>query len=554
MTSFGRKSLGGSFGISSISFGKMWRQIVGEQCTSPTVQVEHNGEILPFGIYAACRLLNTVPSNKGDSQVFEAVRTLSCLYLRADVQGITDCVAAFGLDALLSQKIQEYKVFQSSHSAAAPMSWSMNLVMDLLTLLEALLVEYFGHGWDKVDKVLTANEADLKEEGMVCVWNPNKNRGNGFGVADRPPTESRARRNWKRAYRVAIKQVAMKTLGTQRHFATFAQIAQELNRQSSNTAIADLNQNGGKRRNPILLLLGGGMAAGKSTVREIIGSDDFWSKVCKEAVIVEADAIKNQDIVFQVLSGRLGNDPSVSALVHEYSTAAAESMLVAAVNDQLDIVFDGTMTWLPFVEQTIAMVRDHKHRYVRGPGYHKTESGEIREEYWKPDVEYDEEKLKEKLPYRIEIVGVTCDPGLAVGRGIWRKLRTGRGVPISSQLRSHRLFSENFEKIAKLVDSATLYHTGTCLTTFTHTETIAPKIIAHSSNVTRGEMLVNPPMWNEFLTLKDTNDNANSRATLFKKSNRGPPSRTFTRALNNLGAGSNIRATLQEAHKKGTQQ
>lgn len=48
-----------------------------------------------------------------------------------------------------------------------------------------------------------------------------------------------------------------------------------------------------KKRNPILLLLGGGMAAGKSTVREIIGTDAFWSKVGKDAVVVEADAIKN---------------------------------------------------------------------------------------------------------------------------------------------------------------------------------------------------------------------------------------------------------------------
>lgn len=31
-------------------------------------------------------------------------------------------------------------------------------------------------------------------------------------------------------------------------------------------------------RGPVLLLLGGGMAAGKSTVREVIGHDDFWSK------------------------------------------------------------------------------------------------------------------------------------------------------------------------------------------------------------------------------------------------------------------------------------
>ena len=27
-----------------------------------------------------------------------------------------------------------------------------------------------------------------------------------------------------------------------------------------------------------------------------------------------------------------------------------------------------------------------------------------------------------KVPYRIEIVGVTCDPGLAVARGIWRQV------------------------------------------------------------------------------------------------------------------------------------
>ena len=32
------------------------------------------------------------------------------------------------------------------------------------------------------------------------------------------------------------------------------------------------------KRQPVCLLLGGGMAAGKSTVREIIGRDIFWSK------------------------------------------------------------------------------------------------------------------------------------------------------------------------------------------------------------------------------------------------------------------------------------
>ena len=48
-----------------------------------------------------------------------------------------------------------------------------------------------------------------------------------------------------------------------------------------------------------------------------------------------------------------------------------------AVNQQRDIVFDGTMMWRAFVEQTIAMVRDHQHRYRRGPGYHRGPQGEV---------------------------------------------------------------------------------------------------------------------------------------------------------------------------------
>lgn len=81
--------------------------------------------------------------------------------------------------------------------------------------------------------------------------------------------------------------------------------------------------------------------------------------------------------------------------------------------------------------------------------------------YWEIDDESSID-ISKKTPYRIELVGVTCDPGLAVARGIWRKIRTGRSVPVEAQLRSHRLFSENFEAFTGLVDSATLYDTGDC--------------------------------------------------------------------------------------------
>ena len=50
------------------------------------------------------------------------------------------------------------------------------------------------------------------------------------------------------------------------------EIFSELNRVGSGASSTP-------ERGPVLLLLGGGMAAGKSTVREVIGHDDFWSKV-----------------------------------------------------------------------------------------------------------------------------------------------------------------------------------------------------------------------------------------------------------------------------------
>ena len=37
-------------------------------------------------------------------------------------------------------------------------------------------------------------------------------------------------------------------------------------------------------RQPICLLLGGGMAAGKSTVRKIIGEAEFWTRVSQHTV------------------------------------------------------------------------------------------------------------------------------------------------------------------------------------------------------------------------------------------------------------------------------
>lgn len=82
---------------------------------------------------------------------------------------------------------------------------------------------------------------------------------------------------------------------------------------------------------------------------------------------------------------------------------------------------DGTLSWVPFVVQTITMARNvHRHRYRMGVGYKVLEDGSVIENYW--DRIEGEEQVKEgdkkRKPYRIELVGVVCDAYLAVIRGI----------------------------------------------------------------------------------------------------------------------------------------
>jgi len=116
--------------------------------------------------------------------------------------------------------------------------------------------------------------------------------------------------------------------------------------------------------------------------------------------------------------------------VHQSSTDAASSLLVTALNEGRDVIMDGTLSWEPFVEQTIAMARNvHKCRYRMGVGYKVADDGTVTENYWeqvKEEEEGEEEQPEEngngeapkRKPYRIEMVGVVCDAYLAVVRGI----------------------------------------------------------------------------------------------------------------------------------------
>ncbi|CAI5939664.1 unnamed protein product [Closterium sp. NIES-65] len=144
-------------------------------------------------------------------------------------------------------------------------------------------------------------------------------------------------------------------------------------------------------RSPVLLLIGGGMGAGKSTVVKEIMKRTFWAHMAPHAVVVEADAFKEKDAIFRALSAdRLSDAARISQLVHEESTRAAQSTLVTALNEGRDVIFDGTMSWAPFVQQTIAMARRvHERRFRMGPGYRVKEDGSVVERYWEEVEEED---------------------------------------------------------------------------------------------------------------------------------------------------------------------
>ncbi|KAL0414399.1 UNVERIFIED_CONTAM: Calmodulin calcium-dependent NAD kinase [Sesamum radiatum] len=172
-------------------------------------------------------------------------------------------------------------------------------------------------------------------------------------------------------------------------------------------------------RCPVLLLMGGGMGAGKSTVLKDIMKESFWSGAAANAVVVEADAFKETDVIYRALSSRGHHQDMLQTaeLVHQSSTDAASSLLVTALNEGRDVIMDGTLSWEPFVEQTIAMARNvHKHRYRMGEGYKVAEDGTITENYW-VQVEDEGDEATVRKPYRIELVGVVCDAYLAVVRG-----------------------------------------------------------------------------------------------------------------------------------------
>ncbi|RDX74908.1 hypothetical protein CR513_45281, partial [Mucuna pruriens] len=270
---------------------------------------------------------------------------------------------------------------------------------------------------------------------------------------------------WYCVYRKQRFERVTKNLKLTSVFSTLVEEMKAINGDSYTDVMVPMAHS---ERSPVLLLMGGGMGAGKSTVLKDILKESFWSGAATNAVVVEADAFKESDVIYRALNSRGHHDDMLqtSELVHQSSTDAASSLLVTALNEGRDVIMDGTLSWEPFVEQTIAMARNvHKHRYRMGVGY-KVENGTVTENYWElAEEEHQSEEIsnrepRTRKPYKIELVGVVCDGYLAVVRGIRRAVMTGRAVRVNSQLKSHKRFANAFPRYCKLVDNARLYCTN----------------------------------------------------------------------------------------------
>ncbi|KAJ8558536.1 hypothetical protein K7X08_034065 [Anisodus acutangulus] len=201
-----------------------------------------------------------------------------------------------------------------------------------------------------------------------------------------------------------------------------------------------------KDRSPVLLFMGGGMGAEKSTVLNDILKEPFWIGAAAN-VVIESDAFKESDVIYKALSSRGHHDMLQTVeLVHQSSTDAASSLLVTALNEGRDVIMDGTLSWIPFVVKTITMARNvHQRRYRMGAGYKVEEDGRVTENYWEQIDEEEQETdgTRKRRPYRIELVGVACDVYLAVIRGIRRAIMCRRAVRVNSQLKSHKRFASS---------------------------------------------------------------------------------------------------------------
>ncbi len=164
-------------------------------------------------------------------------------------------------------------------------------------------------------------------------------------------------------------------------------------------------------KNPTVTFMGGGGASGKGSV-----SNQVKRYMPKDAVTIDPDTIKQ--VIPEYDKIIKAGDERAAKVVHEESSQIAKDAVTALIDKKANAVIDVT---LGNVESGLKKIKEFK------------EAG-----------------------YKVNLVGVTIDPGEAVSRAVSRALETKRSVPIGPLLEGHKGFSKGFEEYVRLVDEGVL--------------------------------------------------------------------------------------------------
>jgi len=216
--------------------------------------------VIPFVHFVRLHLVDAaVPPERA---VLQALGDVSATYLQGDVDAYKKTV-----DALGAQLMKSHAAVTSGDAG-----WFQQ---ELTQMLDGLVRYYLGTShWDDPDALLKANAQDDEEEQEQEV------------TVAAAAAASAMSRSWSRLKRSVWDNAVTNRLSTVREFSTMSEILRSVATEEASDALSEARRTLRESKPPFIVLLGGGMAAGKSTVVHRLKSD--W----EGSVVIEADEFK----------------------------------------------------------------------------------------------------------------------------------------------------------------------------------------------------------------------------------------------------------------------
>jgi hypothetical protein len=217
--------------------------------------------VVSFPIFVRAHLLQDswAEGPAGGAVMLARLDACSSSYLRGDLEEYKAAVDSLGAELLRSNPL----------IADGSAGWFQN---ELTALMEGLVQYYLGSNhWDRPDDVLKANTDDAEVEVSVAA----------------EAASAAMSRSWSRLKRSVWDNAVTNRLSTVREFSTMTDILKSVATDETEDAdLAAARRTLRESRPPFIVLLGGGMAAGKSTVVHKLKHE--WTG----SVVIEADQFK----------------------------------------------------------------------------------------------------------------------------------------------------------------------------------------------------------------------------------------------------------------------